>query len=286
LCTENGGEFTPDQDLVETICLAHDIGHSPFGHFGEGVLHKEINKAIKATLDKEENLSQPHKIAALQGGGFGANPRNLRIFALLETKFQTGGLDLTRATLDGLIKYTKPYDHENHDSPKCVYSSDEELVRWVKEGIKDPLKTPIEGQIADWADQITYSINDMEDVVRAGLLSFADLRSKSEEISDVAISKFKKARRERDGNSPEEIPDILSAGNISKFASTLEDLFVAPALIRDRKINLKQWTSDTIKKLKFDCRIERIENSEKSIRYKAKFVVPELAEAYSILLKQ
>jgi dGTPase len=285
LCTENSGEFRPDQDLVEAICLAHDIGHSPFGHFGEEVLHDQINKAI-AKSSKEDKVKSPtKKKAPLKQGGFGANPQNLRIVALLETKYETGGLDLTRATLDGLIKYTKQYDPKKHNSSKCVYVSDEELVAWVKEGVKEPQKNPIEGQIADWADQITYSINDMEDVVRAGLLSFADLRSRSEEISVKAISKLREARVERSESSALEPPAFLLPKAVVALATLLEEQFVAPALIRDRKINLKKWTSKTIKELKEGCRIDIVQNGENSIRYKARFSVPMLAEARSILLK-
>jgi dGTPase len=63
LCTELKAAFTPDQDLVEAICLAHDIGHPPFGHSGEDLLHAKMKGP---------------------SGGFGANPQNLRIVTRLE----------------------------------------------------------------------------------------------------------------------------------------------------------------------------------------------------------
>src|SRR5947207_1767905 len=114
MCAELKGEFRPDQDLVETICLAHDIGHPPFGHLGEEFLHRVMHKY----------------------GGFGANPQNLRVVTFLEVKFNDGGLDLTRATLDGLVKYPNIFN-PGSDKMTCkfTYSEDKELLFWIKKGV-------------------------------------------------------------------------------------------------------------------------------------------------------
>jgi dGTPase len=72
ICGEVANGKHISRDLVETICLAHDIGHPAFGHFGETVLHKKM----------------------FNHGGFGANPQNVRIVSILEPKFDSGGLDV------------------------------------------------------------------------------------------------------------------------------------------------------------------------------------------------
>lgn len=289
LCLEiPDAPFRPDQDLVEAICLAHDIGHSPFGHFGEHILHAKINEAMGVKPRDSKAAEKPTRVYenAPHSAGFGANPQNLRIVTQLEAKVHEGGLDLTRATLDGLTKYPVEFDPDTNDSSKCFYSSDKELFEWIKRGVKDPTLVPLEGQLADWADQVTYSINDTEDVIRAGLFSFADMRSRCDEISEKSIDSFKKARKARTGSDPTNIPAMLQPEQIKDLATDLEARFIAPKQIRERKINLKKWTSDTIKELTGDCRIELLENNETSIRYRARLTVPQQAEARSILLKK
>ena len=159
--------------MVETICLAHDIGHSAFGHPGEDTLNELMREY----------------------GGFGSNPQNLRIATFLEPKFKKGGLGLTRATLDGLVKYPVVYDPAcSSCKPRFTYASDAKTLEWIKEGVKDKFKKPIEGEIADWADEVAYSVNDIEDSLRAGLLSFVDLEMRAEEISREVRKKLAPAR--------------------------------------------------------------------------------------------
>src|SRR6202795_1428652 len=100
-------EFAPDPDLVEAICLAHDIGHPAFGHSGETCLHEKM----------------------LCAGGFGANAQNLRIVCFVESKRPNGGLNLTRAMIDGLIKYPRLFDPERYAKcSKFVCRDDETLI--------------------------------------------------------------------------------------------------------------------------------------------------------------
>jgi dGTPase len=298
LCQELPASFQPDRDLVETICLAHDIGHSPFGHSGERVLHKKLNAELMVSLEHKpvagdsnsqwkeawQNASDEEK-QQLQLGGFGANPQNIRIVALLEPKFANAGLGLTRATLDGLVKYPKQFDWATHNVSKCFYFTDKVLFDWIKMGVKNKDRKPIEGQLADWADQMAYSINDIEDIVRAGLLSFSEVRARSEFISQKATEKFAQARAERgqsDGDAP---PVLLSSLAIVERADKMETEFLKPSSIRERKLNLKNWTSSTIKDLKDGCKIVEDDPSEASIRYQHSLYVSAEAEALSILLK-
>lgn len=153
---ELGGALGADPDLVESACLAHDLGHPPFGHNGETAL-AEI---------------------ARECGGFEGNAQSFRILTRLEPKTLdseggSAGLNLTRACLDSAIKY--PWSAVASNSQKFgVYDDDKEIFAWVKNGVTEQ-RTPIEAQIMDWADDVAYSVHDFEDSVHSGQITIANL---------------------------------------------------------------------------------------------------------------
>lgn len=259
ICTEVKSELKINQDLVETICLAHDIGHPAFGHFGEKVLHNEMVKH----------------------GGFGANAQNIRIATFLEAKYESGGLDLTRATLDGLMKYPVLYDQNKFPQdakPQFIYADgpdDRELYEWVKKGVVHPDRKPIEGAIADWADQVAYCVNDIEDGLRAGVLSFVDMEGRADEISRKVKSKL----------GDRDVQEITDADSVRTRARLLQEKLATPTDLRMRKINLKSWTSDIIKELLHGIRIEHTHPDEKSVRYQYSLRESDRVKALSTLLK-
>jgi dGTPase len=166
-----------DADLVESACLAHDIGHPPFGHAGERTLH---------------SLMRPY-------GGFEGNAQTLRI--LTQTLFSEGreGINPTRALLDAVLKY-KTLLTETPDAPNhFVYDAQEAWLDFTLAGNAFPMElTPgrernafksIECQIMDWADDTAYSLNDVADGIRAGFISISSLeRWASTEALDAAAS--------------------------------------------------------------------------------------------------
>lgn len=260
----------PDLDLVEAICLAHDIGHPAFGHHGENVIHYDMFAA----------------------GGFGANPQNLRIVAALEPKLAEGegklcGLNLTRATLDGLTKYPSLFDYNEcfdfekfkPKGPTFVYVEDEVLLKWIKKGALQPELKPIEGQIADWADTVAYAVNDFEDAYRARILDLLEMQNRA-----AAISK-----RAQKGIAEEgylNVPSITSAPAIRKYVqSELINKLLKPSDYRNRKVNLKKWTSATIKELIGPCTIENADKHEKSIRYRYTLKITDASMARAQVLK-
>lgn len=261
LCGELEAEFKPDPELVETIALAHDIGHAPFGHSGEDFLNEKLKN----------------------NGGFGANPQNLRIVTLLEAKYPKFGLDLTRATLDGLVKYPRLHNPCEEQKGKFTYKLDEDLLKWIKKGVTASEQLPLEAQIADWADQMAYSVNDIEDVVRAGLLSFPEMKARAAEILAEAKEKFvgtsAKSKKLRS------IPKMLTITSIEKIADEFQKKFITPKELRQRKINLKAWTSATIKELKRGCKIVDLKNGATSVRYRFGLSIPPKALAKVLLLK-
>ena len=161
---ELGQEIGCDPDLVDAACLAHDIGHSPFGHNGESALN-ELAHAI---------------------GGFEGNAQTLRLLTRLEPKTEGAGLNLTRATLDATLKY--PWFGEP-GTKFGAYADDAEVFGWIRQGAPDR-RPCLEAQVMDWADDVAYSVHDMEDGFHAGLITFKNLKSQTEraEVSRTAIA--------------------------------------------------------------------------------------------------
>ena len=142
-----------DPDVVDCACLAHDLGHPPFGHNGERALAR-----IAADI-----------------GGFEGNAQTLRILTRLEPKVfhedgRSAGVNLTRASLDAAVKYPWTKD----EAPKrgngiistkfCVYPDDEPVFRWLKRRSPARIKS-MECQVMDLADDIAYSVHDVEDAI-------------------------------------------------------------------------------------------------------------------------
>ena len=162
---ELGQEIGCDPDLVDAACLAHDIGHSPFGHNGEAALN-ELAAAI---------------------GGFEGNAQTLRLLTRLEPKTEGAGLNLTRATLDATLKY--PWFGGSPGTKFGAYAEDAEVFGWIRQGAPDR-RPCLEAQVMDWADDVAYSVHDMEDGFHAGLITFKNLKSETEraEVSRTAIA--------------------------------------------------------------------------------------------------
>jgi len=158
-CAQIGREFGAvlgcDPDLVDAACLAHDLGHPPFGHNGESAL---------ADL-------------AAGCGGFEGNAQSLRLLTRLEAKVPGAGLNLTRATLDGTLKYPWPAPDGDLSSPPKygVYADDAEAFAWIRDGAP-PRRLCLEAQVMDWADDIAYSVHDLEDGLHSGLITLSALR--------------------------------------------------------------------------------------------------------------
>jgi dGTPase len=152
---ELGREIGCDPDLVDTACLAHDIGHSPFGHNGEFAL---------------DELAEPC-------GGFEGNAQSLRLLTRLEPKVAGAGLNLTRATLDATLKY--PWLRQSPGTKYGVYAEDAEVFGWIRAGAPDG-RPCLEAQVMDWADDVAYSVHDLEDGFHAGLITFKNLNSSAE----------------------------------------------------------------------------------------------------------
>ena len=180
--------WIPTFSLIEAVCLAHDIGHSPFGHGGEVAMNYLM----------------------LEDGGFEANGQTLRILARLGEYSENCGLDLTRRTQLGTIKYPACYstvanyaapptaraagsqDTLNIDAwspPKCIYDDEQDVLDWILEPFSASdrqrfltLQTrdgahhrttamSLDTSIMELADDIAYGVHDLEDALALGLIN-------------------------------------------------------------------------------------------------------------------
>jgi dGTPase len=167
---ELGAALGADPDLMESACLAHDLGHPPFGHNGEEALAK-ISQGI---------------------GGFEGNAQSFRLLTRIEAKTVDSdglsvGLNLTRATLDAATKY--PWSSLSNSKKFGVYGDDQEIFNWVREGAPAE-KTCMEAQIMDWSDDVAYSVHDLEDALVTGQIDIAHLRRDLPQLHATAIADY------------------------------------------------------------------------------------------------
>lgn len=137
-------ELGLDEDLTEALCLAHDIGHPPFGHAGEKALEE----------------------AMVHAGGYDHNAQGIRMLARLESPYPDHlGLNLTWETLEGMAKHNGPVGAANWALAEVDTAYPLELGQWPS----------LEAQVAAVADDIAYDNHDIDDGLRAGFLAVDDL---------------------------------------------------------------------------------------------------------------
>jgi dGTPase len=167
--------LTPE--LAEAVALAHDLGHPPFGHGGERILD-----ACMLEVSRRRRLRGKNALR------FEGNAQTFHVLVSAEPKSPDyPGLNLTRATLAGVMKYPCEQDVGND---KFIFPRDAAVARWALEGgatlltarqrkLGVELRRPIACQILDWADDCAYSIHDIEDALQAQFLRPGDLMEAS-----------------------------------------------------------------------------------------------------------
>jgi dGTPase len=166
---ELGSRLGLDPDIVDTACLAHDLGHPPFGHNGERALSEWASDI----------------------GGFEGNAQTLRLITRLEPKVfddtRSYGLNLTRASLDASCKYPWPAAHGIPDpsgrSKFGFYADDTDVFEWIRAGAPERVRC-IEAQVMDLSDDIAYSVHDFEDAIVG---NFLDVRALGARVDHDAL---------------------------------------------------------------------------------------------------
>lgn len=216
-------EYFINEDLVESICLAHDLGHPPFGHAGERML----NMLMKSY------------------GGFEGNAQTLRMIADIfyrdENKHR--GMNPTRAFLDGILKYKTIFKQSGNKENHFIYDDQKHYIDFVFGGMKIPktISSPgklnqfqsIECQVMDWADDTAYAINDLVDSISGGFITIEKL---------IRWQKEKSLTTTQNGIVDEIIDWIKSGRFKAKFGSQIGE-FVRACGLKQRNTFLDNKTN-------------------------------------------
>ncbi len=245
-----------DPDLVESACLAHDIGHPPFGHAGERTLHR---------------LMRPY-------GGFEGNAQTLRL--LTETLFTESGegMNPTRALLDGVLKYKTLLSETPEASHHYLYDDQKVWLDFTLNhqpfpddlvpGKKRNAFRSIECQVMDWADDTAYSLNDLADGIHAGFINAARLEHWASEVTLDAdeseqVEFLLKALRERrvESRLNRRIGDHIRGCKLRRVSGFLSDFSQRHA-----------WTLD------IDPQVKKQAETNKRISLELVFLSPQLQQ--------
>jgi dGTPase len=218
LQTEGGvlkADFFIDGDLVEAVCLAHDLGHPPFGHSGERTLQELMAK----------------------WGGFEGNAQTLHLLTATMYQNEVGvrGMQPTRALLDGVLKYKKLFTEFAAPPPNhFLYEPQEKVRAFVFGGDRIPAELhageklnafkSVECQIMDWADDAAYSVNDVVDGVKAGFLTI-------ERIEQWAAREAIDAPRQQ---LLDELFDAIRADRLENIFSQKIGMFIRACRLKER----------------------------------------------------
>ncbi|MFC5379996.1 deoxyguanosinetriphosphate triphosphohydrolase [Aquipuribacter nitratireducens] len=263
---ELGGGLGCDPDVVETACLAHDLGHPPFGHNGEALLDE----------------------VAAAAGGFEGNAQTLRVLTRLEPKVvrpdgRSVGLNLTRASLDAATKYPwRRGEGPRRSAPRKfgVYADDADVFAWLRDGAPAGRKS-LEAQVMDLADDIAYSVHDVEDAVVAGRLDLAVLHDPAERAAVAGT-----ALRWYGGGEGDALDEPAVVAALERLQH-LPEWVAGPVSSRPALAALKTMTSALVGRFvgAADAATRAVHGPGPLTRYGADLVVPEGTRAEVVALK-
>ena len=259
-------------ELAEAIALAHDLGHPPFGHAGEQTLDTCMIE-----------VSRGARVRGKRALRFEGNAQTFHILVSAEPKSpEYAGLNLTRATLAGVLKYPFEQDIGNE---KFIFVSDSETARWAIQGGGKllsaeekrrgaPSRIPIQCRILDWADDCAYSIHDIEDALQAQFLSSGDLLKGN--FSRRVADHYEETR------ASEAVPELA----LREVRGRLRDLEkrIRPPRVGDERAHRKQALRDILNELVTSVSVRPVAHARRS-DYAWSLLVPDEARILSVLCK-
>ena len=255
---ELGAALGADPDLMEGACLAHDIGHPPFGHNGEEALNQ----------------------IAASCGGFEGNAQSIRLLIRLEAKTvlpdgKSIGLNLTRASLDAATKY--PWSRAVNARKFGVYEDDLEIFNWYRSGVESG-KTSMEAQIMDWSDDVAYSVHDLEDSLVSGQV-------KLDQLSNDLPKLFKVAQDMYLADITEKVRQLQDSGTRERLSKKCKELPASNGGAEIAKILFELATkSNTNKPAKFTyARLIVQDHVNRGLRHIANLGLRRVALVYRFL---
>lgn len=241
---EMGQRLGCDPDVVDTAGLAHDLGHPPFGHNGEDALN----------------------LVAQPCGGFEGNAQTLRVLTRLEAKVPGAGLNLTRASLDATCKY--PWQRRPGERKFGVYADDLPVFTWLRSAApaEPPGRRCLEAQVMDWADDVAYSVHDVEDGFHSGYVRLGPLLADRSEQQALCADVAEVYSPESPSDLAEVLAELLAdpvvaalteydgshgaQAALKRFTSVLTGRFVAAAVAATRKVAgdgpLRRYDADLV----------------------------------------
>lgn len=265
IAREMGARLGCDPDVVDVAGLAHDLGHPPFGHNGE------------ATLDA----------VAQECGGFEGNAQTLRVLTRLEAKIDGAGLNLTRASLDATCKY--PWPRQPGRRKFGVYADDAEIFAWIRDGVAGEVRC-LEAQVMDWADDVAYSVHDVEDGVFGGYLAFGRLMADAEERAALCADVAATYSGETPGDLAEVLTDLLADPALAPLVGYDGSYRAQAGLKGATSVQIGRFVAAAVEATKAAYELPHDQQPETRHerplrRYDADLVVPRLIRAQCALLK-
>ena len=249
-------EFAVDSNLVEAICLSHDLGHPPFGHSGERTLNE---------------LMKPY-------GGFEGNAQTLRLITetIYSSNGERQGMNPTRSFLDGILKYKTPYGELENPLNHFIYDEqrsfvefafgDASLPKELSAGKKLNSFRSIECQLMDWSDDAAYSLNDLADGIHSGIINKEKLERWASERSLSSD----------ENRSLKEVLDAMSTGQLEKIIAGKIGHFIQACSLSEWKNFMSGRTNRYCFRLEIDQAIQREAELYKNISIDLVFRSPQL----------
>jgi dGTPase len=237
-----------DPEVVEAACLAHDLGHPPFGHVGEHTLNELIDEHVEKEEDpnnldcqKDQGDKKYNEV-----DGFEGNAQSFRIVTKLSVRFTAcNGLDLTRATLSAVLKYPWIRGDKTSDRHKKwgAYRIDQDDFDFTQHADHVGLKCA-EAELMDWADDIAYSVHDIEDFHRCGAIPWKKIfdGTRSEVLIKRALTAWHRPPNDAAGRLREAMRN-LEKYLMGGFRKTIEEPYEGT---REQRQELRNLTSSLI----------------------------------------